>query len=381
MHTLLDNLFFSSPLDQFLSAPLKTFSYYWTLSEDISATTPIFTELNLPLYESMYNFYENNIDLKFTSFLFICHAVYYAISYLFEFGDYETQPGNKKRFDFSSYTISLITMSLIYVYFFIVFNVVIFQVTVESSLNELWYLAYVKYEHYRLMDITIWFLYAFVWFRLFHKEADLYDKKNGPYLVHSNAYHYFLEQFHLFTVDMLAATTNRADKAQNFYNVAYFIFFFLIIMNVQGLLPYAFTTTSHLINTFFLAGVVFVYMLAIMRKIHPAGYILELFLPSGTPLALAFLLIPLEVISFFFRVLSLSVRLFANMMAGHTLIKVILGFGWAFLSIGEWTYLFTILPAGILLALSVLELGVALIQSYIFSILTCIYLKDLFEAH
>jgi ATP synthase subunit 6 len=381
MHTLLENLFLSSPLDQFLSAPLKTFAYYWTLSDDISAATPLFTELNLPLYEAMYGFYGNFIDLKFSLFLIICHAVYYGISYLFEFGEYETQPGTKKKFVFGSYTISIITMSFIYLYFFIVFNVVVFQTTVDSTLTEAWYLAYVKYEHYCFMDITVWFLYAFVWFRLFHREAGFYDKKNGPYLVHSNVYHYALEQFHLFTLDMLAATTSRAAKAQNFYYVVYFIFFFLLIMNVQGLLPYAFTTTSHLINTFFLSFVVFVYILAIMRKMHPAGYILELFIPSGTPLALCFLLVPIEVVSFFFRVLSLAVRLFANMMAGHTLLKVILGFGWAFLSMGEWTYLLTVLPGSILIALSFLELGVAMMQAYIFSILTCIYLKDVFEAH
>jgi len=226
MYTLLNNLFLSSPLDQFLSAPLKTFAYYWTLSDDISAATPIFTELNLPLYEAMYGFYGNFINLKFTSFLFLSHALYYSISYIFEFVDHEYNTKVRHSFDYSSYTVSLITMSLIYLYFFVIFNVVIFQTTMETTLNEAWYLAYVKYEHYRFMDITVWFLYAFVWFRLFHKEADLYDKKIRPFLIHSNAYHYFLEKFHLFTVDMLAATTSRAEKAQSFYYVVYFIFFF-----------------------------------------------------------------------------------------------------------------------------------------------------------
>jgi len=97
MHNLLDNLFLASPLDQFLSAPLKTFSYYWTLSDDISAITPIFTELNLSFYEAMYGFYGSYIDIKFTFFLFLCHIFYYGLSYLFEFGDYESQPGTRKN--------------------------------------------------------------------------------------------------------------------------------------------------------------------------------------------------------------------------------------------------------------------------------------------
>jgi len=138
--------------------------------------------------------------------------------------------------------------------------------------------------------------------------------------------------------------------------------------------------TSHLCVTFALAFAIFIGINIIGIKTH-GSHMLTLFLPSGTPLALSFLLIPIELVSYFFRVISLSVRLFANMMAGHTLLKVILGFVWTIAAAGETFYLINLIPLIILMILSVLELGVAIIQAYIFSILTCIYLKDAFEVH
>ena len=111
------------------------------------------------------------------------------------------------------------------------------------------------------------------------------------------------------------------------------------------------------------------------------AYFFGLFMPSGCPLPLIFLLIPIEFISYSFRLVSLSVRLFANMMAGHTLLKVIVGFSFSMILMGDSMLLVNLFPIAVLFILTFLEVGVALIQAYIFTILTCIYLKDIFTAH
>jgi ATP synthase subunit 6 len=103
--------------------------------------------------------------------------------------------------------------------------------------------------------------------------------------------------------------------------------------------------------------------------------------PAGTSLALVPLLVPIEAVSYIFRVASLPVRLFANMMAGHTLLKVIVGFSWSMILMGNGMLIANLLAIGILIVLHFLELGVALIQTYIFTILTCIYLKDIYVGH
>jgi F-type H+-transporting ATPase subunit a len=108
---------------------------------------------------------------------------------------------------------------------------------------------------------------------------------------------------------------------------------------------------------------------------------LNLFLPSGTALPLAFLLVPLEIVSFLSKPISLSVRLFANMMAGHTLLKVIAGFAWSMMKAGGFLFVAHILPMIVLFLLVGLELGVAVIQAYVFSVLSCIYLNDSINLH
>jgi F-type H+-transporting ATPase subunit a len=114
-------------------------------------------------------------------------------------------------------------------------------------------------------------------------------------------------------------------KSQKFFPLILSIFLFILISNVIGLVPYSFTITSHLIVTFALALAIFVGINIICLKIHGKSF-LTLFLPAGSSLLLAFLLVPIELVSYIFRPISLSVRLFANMMAGHTLLKVIAGF-------------------------------------------------------
>ena len=140
------------------------------------------------------------------------------------------------------------------------------------------------------------------------------------------------------------------------------------------------TLTSALTNTFFIALALFISIISTLLDKKGINYFLNLFMPSGCPIFLILLLIPIEIISYSFRVVSLSVRLFANMMAGHTLLKVIVGFSWVIVFLGN-TSLINLFPIIILFILTLLEFGVALIQAYIFTILSCIYLRDIFQGH
>ena len=159
------------------------------------------------------------------------------------------------------------------------------------------------------------------------------------------------------------------------------IFLFLLVVNLQGMIPYTGTVTSALSNTFYMALALFISIIYTIFQKKGVNYFLSLFMPPGCPMLLSFLLIPIEVISYSFRVISLSVRLFANMMAGHTLLKVIVGFSWTMLYFGGAMVVCNLIPMAVLFILVLLEIGVALIQAYIFTTLSCIYIKDIFEGH
>ena len=159
------------------------------------------------------------------------------------------------------------------------------------------------------------------------------------------------------------------------------IFSFVLMNNLMGMLPYSDTGTSSLILTFWVALSIFVSLLTLMIRKHGIQYFFSLFMPAGCPLPLLFLLIPIEFISYSFRLVSLSVRLFANMMAGHTLLKVIVGFSFTMILLGDSMVLVNLFPVALLFILTFLEVGVAVVQAYIFAILSCIYLKDIFVSH
>ena len=169
-------------------------------------------------------------------------------------------------------------------------------------------------------------------------------------------------------------------KGQLFFPLIFSIFFFIVSLNTIGLVPYAFTLTSHLIVTFALSLFLFIGINIICVRIHGLEFF-SLFLPQGTSFFLALLLVPIELISYVFKPISLSIRLFANMMAGHTLLKVIAGFAWTLMKSTGILFLIHFFPLLILIPLFGLELGVALIQSFVFSILICIYLNDAINLH
>ena len=158
------------------------------------------------------------------------------------------------------------------------------------------------------------------------------------------------------------------------------LFFFILLLNLVGLVPYSFTVTSHLIVTFTLSFSIFIGINIICVNIYKLE-MLSLFIPSNTSFYLALLLVPIEFVSYIFKPISLGVRLFANMMAGHSLLKVIVGFSWSMLLLENILSLLHFIPLIILVVLMGLELGVALIQAYVFIILTCIYLNDSINLH
>ena len=149
---------------------------------------------------------------------------------------------------------------------------------------------------------------------------------------------------------------------------------FVLFCNMVGMLPYSFTVTSQIIVTFMLASVIFIGVTIIGFIKHGIKY-LELFVPKGVPLVLLPIIVIIEIISYLSRPVSLSVRLFANMLAGHTMLKVFGGFVISLGLLGGW------LPLGFSVALTGLEILVAFLQAYVFAILTCIYLNDALNLH
>ena len=163
--------------------------------------------------------------------------------------------------------------------------------------------------------------------------------------------------------------------SQKYFPVAITLFMFILSNNLIGMVPYSFTITSHITLTFFLSFSIFVAMNVIGFQKHGMEFF-SLFLPANTTFFLALILVPIELISFIAKPVSLGVRLFINLMAGHSLLKVIVGFSWNMLLIENLKAIAFVIPLAVLVVLMGLELGVALIQAYVFITLTAIYLND-----
>ena len=171
--------------------------------------------------------------------------------------------------------------------------------------------------------------------------------------------------------NMLRDNVGKAGRP--YFPFIFTLFIFVLFCNVIGMVPGSFTVTSHIIVTFGLAGVVFIGVTVIGIWRHGFKF-LSLFFPHGAPWWTAFILIPVELVSYLSRPVSLSVRLFANMTVGHVLLKVIAGFI-ALMGI------FGVVPFVFLIALTGLEIGIAVLQAYIFTILSCVYLHDALHLH
>ena len=180
------------------------------------------------------------------------------------------------------------------------------------------------------------------------------------------------ELSYTFVSKMISDTAG--SKAKPYFAFIFSLSMFVLFCNMFGMIPYTFTVTSHIIVTFILAAFIFIGVTVIGFIKHGFGY-LKLFVPSGVPIVLLPLIVVIEIISYLSRPISLSVRLFANMMAGHTMMKVFGGFVISLGIIGGW------LPLSFSVALTGLEILVAFLQAYVFAILTCIYLNDALNLH
>ena len=167
---------------------------------------------------------------------------------------------------------------------------------------------------------------------------------------------------------------NVGNAGKKYFPFVLTLFVFILLCNLLGLVPYSFTPTSHIIVTFAMAAVVFVGV-TVIGFIRHGAHFLSFFVPQGVPFALLLLLVPIEIISYFVRPFSLSIRLFANMLAGHTMLKVFGGFVVMLGVLAGWA------PLAFLVAFTGLELLIAFLQAYVFAILTCLYLNDAIHLH
>lgn len=179
------------------------------------------------------------------------------------------------------------------------------------------------------------------------------------------------ELFYEFIANMIRDNVGSGGK--KFFPFIFTLFIFTLFGNILGMLPYGYTFTSQIAVTFFMAMVVFLGVTLIGLFKHGLHFF-SLFFPHGAPLFTAPILIPIELVSYLSRPISLSVRLFANMTVGHVLLKVLAGF---VVALG----IFGVVPLVVLVAITALELLVALLQAYIFTILCCIYLNDALHLH
>lgn len=187
-----------------------------------------------------------------------------------------------------------------------------------------------------------------------------------------NRWQSLVEVSYLFVANQVKDMVGTGGR--QYFPMVFTIFMFVLFGNLWGMIPYQFTFTSHIITTFALAMFIFIGLTLLAIFKHGFGF-LRLFLPHGTPILIAPMMIVIELFSYLSRPISLSIRLSANMLAGHTMLKIIAGFvvslglafGWA--------------PFALMLALTGFEFIVAFLQAYIFTVLTCVYLNDAVHLH
>jgi len=180
------------------------------------------------------------------------------------------------------------------------------------------------------------------------------------------------ELLHEFVARMVR--DNVGEEGRRYFPLVFSIFIFILFGNLLGLVPYSFSFTAQIIVTFALALFVFLFVTVLALILHRIRFF-TFFFPPGAPIVMAPLLVPIEIISYLTRPVSLSLRLFANMLAGHTMLAVFAGFTVALGVFGFW------LPLAFNVALIALELVINVLQAYVFAILTCLYLSDAIHLH
>jgi ATP synthase subunit 6 len=215
----------------------------------------------------------------------------------------------------------------------------------------------------------------FIFFNLFYCNS---SKSCGP----KKVTFYFLPNAWQKVAEFISEVTSNLVKdiitknSAKYFPMLAVIFNFILFSNLVGLIPYSFTSTSHLIVTFTLSFSVFFGIVIITFEKY-GWQAFSLFLPANTSIYLAFLLIPVEFISYLAKPISLGARLFINLMASHSTLKIIIGFAWGILLLENALSFGFVIPMLLLVILFCLELGVALIQTYVFITLACLYIQDI----
>jgi F-type H+-transporting ATPase subunit a len=178
------------------------------------------------------------------------------------------------------------------------------------------------------------------------------------------------------TYQFIASTVkdNCGNEGRQYFPFIFTLFMFVLFCNLFGMIPYSFTATSHIIVTFALSMVVFIGVILIALARHGLHFF-SFFLPAGTPWWMAPMMVIIELLSFVSRPVSLAIRLAANMMAGHIMLKIVAGF---VIMLGA---VFGLLPLALLIIFTGFEIGIAVLHAYIFTVLTCVYLNDAIHLH
>jgi ATP synthase subunit 6 len=196
-----------------------------------------------------------------------------------------------------------------------------------------------------------------------------------------NAWEFLLIEAYALVKSIIKSNTSL--KRNQYFSLFFFLFCYILIANIVGLIPYSFTVTSSFVVTFFLALSYFI-GINIISIFKTKWAITQLFLPSGVPLVIAPFLILIEIVSYFAKVFSLSIRLFANMMSGHALLKILIGFAWDILMAGAVFSIFNLffsLPWILVTIILFLEALIAFLQAYVFTVLVTIYVNDALAEH
>jgi len=221
-------------------------------------------------------------------------------------------------------------------------------------------------ENNRLDNYFLYFLRIFNFFIFFFKKLI------------SNLYNLVLIQIYNFGLNTVLSTFSPSDLKKSLRYFPFFlaIFFFILVVNTIGIVPYSSTFTSYVSVTLILTLIILVAAYYAVFTLHGIEFF-SLFMPQGCPFVLIFIIIPIEFVSYVFRVVSLSARLFANMMAGHSLLAVLAGFSWTmFNSSSSSIVLLGTIPLLVVTLLFFLETGVAIVQAVVFTILSCMYMDQ-----
>lgn len=200
---------------------------------------------------------------------------------------------------------------------------------------------------------------------------------NNPVLIPNNS-QLFLEYYYDF---LLGLTRENLGKNTQYFTLVFTIFSWLVFLNLIGFIPYVFSVTTHLIIALGLSLSIWISCVILALEKHHINFF-SAFMPSGTPMVLAILLVPIEILSFTARALSLGFRLCINVSSGHLLTVILADFSFKFLQAQNILFKFaSIVPAGVIFALSFLEAGILVMQAFIFTTLTAIYISEAIDLH